>query len=192
MSRLEGLVGRLTLAAVTVAVVLAVVEAVIPGDEVDAVWLACAASVILLARHLGFWPSVLLAIWAASVIVLLVIRPAGGLPGATPEDVAALVLFLVVAVVGSWAVSSRSRPAERRLGISPLVELVEPLTEREREILGLLVAGMSNRDIGELLVVSPNTVKTHLEHLYGKLEVTSRLQATARARELGIVAPAAR
>ncbi len=65
--------------------------------------------------------------------------------------------------------------------------LVEPLTDREREILGLLAIGLSNREIAERLVVSENTIKTHLEHLYGKLEVPSRLRAIARARELGLL-----
>jgi DNA-binding CsgD family transcriptional regulator len=189
VSAVEGVVGRLALAALAVAIVLVAVEAAIPGAEVDAVWLASAASVILLARHLRFWPSVLLTIWTASVVVLLVIRPSDGLAGASAGDLAALVLFFAVAILGSWAISRRGQAPAATIGIRRAPELVEPLTEREREILGLLVAGMSNRDIAEVLVVSSNTVKTHLEHLYGKLAVTSRLQATARARELGLIEP---
>lgn len=186
-NRLERFLGRLTLAAIGVLVVLVVVEMVIPGDEVDAVWLATAAAVILLARQVGFWPSVVVAFGAAAVIVVLIVRPAGALPVGTVDDLAALVLFLIVAVLGASAVSSSGRrtgPARIERS-SPA--LVEPLTAREREILGLLVAGMSNQEIARFLVVSPNTVKTHLEHLYGKLSVSSRLQATARAYELDLV-----
>jgi len=192
LHEVEGTVGRLTVAAVAVAVVLLAVEVVIPGEEVDAVWLASAAAIILLARHLRFWPSVLLAFWTASIVVLLVIRPSGGLPGVSAEDLAALAMFLVVAIAGAWAVSTREQRARAAVGIKAAPELIEPLTEREREILGLLVAGMSNRDIADVLVVSPNTVKTHLEHLYGKLEVRSRLQATVRARELSLIDDAPR
>jgi len=187
LHEVEGTVGRLTVAAVAVAVVLLAVEVVIPGDEVDAVWLASAAAIVLLARHLRFWPSVLLATWTASIVVLLILRPSGGLPGVSAQDLGALVMFLVAAIAGSWAVSTREQRARTAVGIKAAPELLEPLTEREREILGLLVAGMSNRDIAAALVVSPNTVKTHLEHLYGKLAVTSRLQATARARELSLI-----
>ena len=80
---LERFLGRLTLAAVGVLLVVVAVEMLIPGDEVDAVWLGAAAALILLARQVGFWPSVLVAFGAAAVIVVLVIRPTGGLPVGT-------------------------------------------------------------------------------------------------------------
>ncbi|MEZ4623049.1 MAG: response regulator transcription factor [Caldilineaceae bacterium] len=60
--------------------------------------------------------------------------------------------------------------------------LVEPLTDREREVLRLLAAGLSNAAIAEQLVVAVGTVKTHLKHIYGKLDVQSRTQAVAQAR----------
>jgi LuxR family maltose regulon positive regulatory protein len=65
--------------------------------------------------------------------------------------------------------------------------LVEPLTEREREVLRLLLAGASNREIARRLVVSVNTVKRHVYNLCGKLGVQSRTQAIARARTLNLV-----
>jgi LuxR family maltose regulon positive regulatory protein len=65
--------------------------------------------------------------------------------------------------------------------------LVEPLTEREREVLGLIAAGASNRAIADRPVVSLGTVKTHGNNLYGKFGVQSRTQATARAREIGLL-----
>ena len=66
-------------------------------------------------------------------------------------------------------------------------DLVEPLTEREIEILRHIVAGMTNQDIAEQLVVSMSTVKTHINRTYRKLDVQSRTQAIARIRQLGIV-----
>jgi LuxR family maltose regulon positive regulatory protein len=60
------------------------------------------------------------------------------------------------------------------------------LTPREVEVLGLVVAGHSNRAIAEDLVISEWTVKSHLTKIYRKLEVASRTQAIGRARELGL------
>ena len=54
-------------------------------------------------------------------------------------------------------------------------------------MLRLPVAGLSNQEIADRLVVAPSTVKTPVNHLYGKLAVRSRTQAVARARELGLV-----
>ncbi len=65
--------------------------------------------------------------------------------------------------------------------------LPEPLTDREQEILGLIAAGLTNREIAGQLVISPETVKKHASSIYGKLHVSNRTQATARARELGLL-----
>jgi LuxR family maltose regulon positive regulatory protein len=65
--------------------------------------------------------------------------------------------------------------------------LAEPLTEREREVLRLLLEGASNREIARRLVVSVNTVKRHVYNLCGKLGVQSRTQAIARARTLNLL-----
>ena len=65
--------------------------------------------------------------------------------------------------------------------------LAEPLTEREREVLVLLAAGKSTGQIAGELVVTAGTVKTHLTHVYRKLDAHSRTQALARARELALL-----
>ncbi len=65
--------------------------------------------------------------------------------------------------------------------------LAEPLTEREREVLRLLLAGASNREIARRLVLSVNTVKRHVYNLCGKLGVQSRTQAIVRARDLNLL-----
>ena len=61
------------------------------------------------------------------------------------------------------------------------------ITEREREVLKLLAEGRSNKEIARRLELSPNTVKTHVAHLFEKLRVGRRMEAIALARELGLV-----
>lgn len=61
------------------------------------------------------------------------------------------------------------------------------ISEREFEVLELLAAGRSNKEISAKLNVSPNTVKTHVARLYEKLEVGRRTEAVMRARELGMI-----
>jgi LuxR family maltose regulon positive regulatory protein len=66
--------------------------------------------------------------------------------------------------------------------------LIEPLSPREREVLELLAQGLSNEAIARVLVVSIATVKKHATGIFSKLGVSSRTQAVARARELGLLA----
>jgi LuxR family maltose regulon positive regulatory protein len=66
-------------------------------------------------------------------------------------------------------------------------EMVEPLSERELEILRLIAEGLSNREIGERLFLALDTVKGHNRRLFDKLQVKSRTEAIARARELGLL-----
>ncbi|PYQ35239.1 MAG: helix-turn-helix transcriptional regulator [Acidobacteria bacterium] len=61
------------------------------------------------------------------------------------------------------------------------------LTQREHEILGLIAQGLSNREIGEKLFLSENTVKTHSSRLFEKMQVNRRVQAVQRGKELGLV-----
>jgi len=77
-----------------------------------------------------------------------------------------------------------SRPVEAIPTASPLVE---PLTERELEVLRELAHGRSNREIAERLVITEGTVKNHISNLLGKLEVRDRMQAVLKAQQLGLI-----
>jgi DNA-binding CsgD family transcriptional regulator len=76
---------------------------------------------------------------------------------------------------------------EREIRPIPIPDSAESLTPREVEVLQLILAGASNREIGEQLVISEWTVKSHVTRILGKLGVSSRTQAAARARELGLI-----
>lgn len=69
--------------------------------------------------------------------------------------------------------------------------LAEPLSARELEILELISAGLSNREIADRLVVTVATIKKHINSLYAKLDVSTRTRALLRAQELGLASPAA-
>jgi len=78
---------------------------------------------------------------------------------------------------------------DKEIGISPARQqpLIEPLTDRELQVLRLLADGLSNQAIANRLIVAVGTVKTHTASLYRKLDVTSRTQAVARATELRLL-----
>jgi LuxR family maltose regulon positive regulatory protein len=67
------------------------------------------------------------------------------------------------------------------------LSLVEPLSQRELEILRLVVEGLSNREIAERLVLAVGTIKAHVHSIYGKLGVQGRVQAIVRAGELNLL-----
>jgi DNA-binding NarL/FixJ family response regulator len=71
--------------------------------------------------------------------------------------------------------------------LAQMEQLMEPLSERELEILGLIARGSSNREIAEQLFIAEGTVKNHVTHILGKLGVRDRTQAALKARELGLV-----
>lgn len=70
---------------------------------------------------------------------------------------------------------------------APIPNLIEPLTDRESEILHLVAAGLKNSDIAEQLIITIGTVKRHIANIYGKLGVTHRAAAIARAHELHLL-----
>ena len=78
-------------------------------------------------------------------------------------------------------------PLSRPAATPSLQELVEPLSERELEVLKLVSQGLSNSDIAHKLIVTVSTVKKHLNNIFSKLGVTSRTQALVCARVLNLL-----
>jgi len=69
----------------------------------------------------------------------------------------------------------------------PQSELIEPLSEREIQVLQLIAEGLTNQEIASRLFLSQHTIKAHTRNIYGKLDVHSRTEAVARGRALGIL-----
>ena len=77
----------------------------------------------------------------------------------------------------------RPSPSSR----TPFERGYEPLSERELEVFHLVATGLSNQQIADRLIISIRTVKKHIENIYGKLGVSSRTQAIAKAHELNLL-----
>jgi DNA-binding NarL/FixJ family response regulator len=111
------------------------------------------------------------------------------LKDAEAEEVAAAVRSAYAGEVHLDAAVARllaQRMRERKTKPDP----VEPLTEREREVLGLLGRGMSNKDIGAALFITERTARTYVSNILGKLGLSSRTQAALYAVEHRIAEPA--
>ena len=84
-------------------------------------------------------------------------------------------ILTILAAFGEMGRTCKSQP------------FVEPMSERELEILRLMADGLSNREIAERLVISVGTAKSHVHHILEKVGGNSRAQAVAKARELGLL-----
>ncbi|HSD69971.1 MAG TPA: response regulator transcription factor [Woeseiaceae bacterium] len=90
--------------------------------------------------------------------------------------------------LGAWIGHRLTRQAPQRpFQINTRALNYLGISDREREVLALLGAGHSNREIADRLFISTNTVKTHVSNLYQKLEVSRRGQAVRKARSLQLV-----
>jgi LuxR family transcriptional regulator, maltose regulon positive regulatory protein len=104
----------------------------------------------------------------------------------TRSDVAGYCTKLLVLAGAEEYKTYPASPASRRQAPTH-PDLPEPLSAREMEVLGLLAEGYTNQDIADQLVVALSTVKTHVHHLYAKLQTPDRLRAVTRARTLGLL-----
>ena len=94
------------------------------------------------------------------------------------------VVETLVVALGELSPGDAAPPAEQH---APMPRRAEPLTERELEVLRLVADGDSNQEIARKLVVSLATVKSHINHIFGKLGAESRVQVLARARAAGLL-----
>lgn len=122
-------------------------------------------------------PALATAVWHTGVVALL------------PRTIGtgALAAALVAAAHGLRVLDPRL--AEQVVTNQPIsdVDLVEPLTPREEEVLTLLAEGLTNRAIGRALHISEHTAKFHVQALMGKLGAQSRTEAVVRATRLGLL-----
>jgi LuxR family maltose regulon positive regulatory protein len=88
--------------------------------------------------------------------------------------------------IGQLLNAFEAEPFSSSKEFDQLASLLNPLSERELEVIRLLEEGLSNQEIAARLHISLNTVKAHLKSIYGKLGVNNRVQAIAKGRELGL------
>jgi LuxR family maltose regulon positive regulatory protein len=144
------------------------------GDERGA--LAALAEALALARPEGY-----LRVFVdegAPMATLLGAGPPGALASQVPLD-------YLRRLTDAFQQAGVASPRQGRRGAVP--GLVEPLSERELEVLGLLAVGRSNQQIADELVVALDTAKKHVSHILDKLGVANRTQAVARARQLELL-----
>jgi LuxR family maltose regulon positive regulatory protein len=93
----------------------------------------------------------------------------------------------ILAVLSPEGSRESIRAAATDSALQANMQRVEPLSERELQVLRLLACGATNRDIAEEFVISVGTVKSHINHILGKLEAHNRTEAVARARAAGLL-----
>lgn len=134
----------------------------------------------------------LLGLAGGALIALLKVVEYGHLVRTYPGEIYGGIIAAIFAALGIWLGMRWTRPAPAgpppAAAVDPEAARAIGLTPREQEILLLIAEGLSNREIGERLFVSENTVKTHSSRLFGKMDVRRRVQAVRKARELGLIA----
>jgi len=107
---------------------------------------------------------------------------------ATPEELSAAVHALAEGLwVGSPALAQNLLGRRPFAALDGAEEVIDPLTDRERQVLQLTAEGLANKQIAAALNISENTVKFHLSSLYAKLSVTSRTEAVRAGARRGWV-----
>jgi LuxR family maltose regulon positive regulatory protein len=107
--------------------------------------------------------------------------------GAAVRDLIPKVRYIAPVFVDDVLTAFSSEQPTLSPVVPPSSALIEPLSDRELEVLELVAQGLTNREIAERLFITVGTVKTHVHNIYGKLGVRGRTQAAAQARELGLL-----
>lgn len=105
-----------------------------------------------------------------------------------PMEIYIAVIALGFAALGIWVgtrLTSRHRSGRFEQNVAAIKSL--SISQREMEVLAALAAGQSNKEIARTLDISPNTVKSHVTHLFDKLNVNGRVKAIDEARTLGLI-----
>jgi LuxR family maltose regulon positive regulatory protein len=144
----------------------------------------CMESMILLALHFHAGADIPSAVdWLSQALRLA--EPEGFVRIFLDEGTALLDLLPKARQAAPDLVDTIMDGIQAESGKTPLDQLPEPLTEQELRVLGLIVAGKTNQEIADELVISVGTAKWHVHNILQKLGVGNRSQAIARARELG-------
>jgi DNA-binding CsgD family transcriptional regulator len=107
---------------------------------------------------------------------------------AFPVETYVVLVAVGFAALGIWAgMRLARRPAAKDFARNEAALGALGVTAREQQVLALLAAGRSNKEIAQMLGVSPNTIKTQVASLYRKLEVQRRTQAVRKGRELALI-----
>lgn len=105
-----------------------------------------------------------------------------------PVEIYIVIIAVAFAAMGLWVgnrLSTRQAKGPFERNDTALKSL--GISAREMEVLEALAAGQSNKEIARLLGISPNTVKTHIAHLFEKLQVNGRIRAIDEARSLRLI-----
>jgi DNA-binding CsgD family transcriptional regulator len=198
---------RYAVAALSVVAGITIRDLLLPGAGETSPFLTSILPVLFAALMGGFGPAVLAVALSGLLAALLYLPPVGHPAVDNPDDLFRLSGFilegLAAAAIGS--IARRSLLGQQPLasasdrvhvllrlqraagGLASDASLVEPLSEREVEVMRLVALGLRNDEIAATLFVSGNTVKTHLAHAYAKLGVRGRTEAVARCAALGLL-----
>lgn len=115
-----------------------------------------------------------------------------GIRGYLLKDISDDLLLAELRVIVAGGSTLTERVAQTLLGEINQVSAKEAsvLTERETEVMNLIALGLNYKDIAEDLEISPHTVRRHINHIYEKLEVNSKIEAMNRARQMGLLGDA--
>jgi DNA-binding CsgD family transcriptional regulator len=168
-------------------------------------WLLAVAALglgLVLANHEKHWQKEVTWVGAGLIIGGIPLSVLfGAIAGGRFFQVMAPILLVLIGLSLRWLhletiVPERFLKRFKRFGASPSdlaastpdqKILVEPLSARELEVLCLIDQGLSNPEIAKKLTLAPSTIKTHINNIYGKLGVQTRIQAIKQGKELGLL-----